>query len=74
MNTRSPPMLAVPTTNTPPRDGWLVRLGRRLLLAKLARLEHGELRIREAGGEYVFGRRSAECDRGCTLTIDEARL
>jgi cyclopropane-fatty-acyl-phospholipid synthase len=73
MNSQSPPMLDVPTTNTPSRDTWLARLGRRLLLAKLARLEHGELRIREAGGEHVFGRRSTECDLGCTLTIDEAR-
>jgi cyclopropane-fatty-acyl-phospholipid synthase len=71
MIAESPLVQAAPAA--PPRDSLLARLGRRLLLKKLSGLEHGELRIRDAQGEYVFGRRDADSDLSCTLYIDHAQ-
>jgi len=40
----------------------LQRLGRKLLLSRLARLQHGELTVLEDGQRHVFGRRSGTAD------------
>jgi cyclopropane-fatty-acyl-phospholipid synthase len=47
----------------------LARLGRKLLLTQLAKLEHGSIRLIEPEGEHRFGKRSAECDLGVTVHI-----
>jgi cyclopropane-fatty-acyl-phospholipid synthase len=53
-----------------PRASLLARLGRKLLLAQLQHFTRGELRwVDEDGGQQVFGRRSADFDVGCTLTV-----
>jgi cyclopropane-fatty-acyl-phospholipid synthase len=52
----------------------LARLGRKLLLAQLERLEHGELRVVEDGGEHRFGHRTARCDVSVTVHIDHPQM
>jgi cyclopropane-fatty-acyl-phospholipid synthase len=67
MNTQSPLLdLDLPR----PRASLLARLGRRLVLARLAEFTRGELRVVEPGSELVFGRRDARYDVGCTLFIE----
>ncbi|HTU66868.1 MAG TPA: cyclopropane-fatty-acyl-phospholipid synthase family protein [Steroidobacteraceae bacterium] len=68
MNTQSPLLgLDLPRA----RPSLLARLGRKLMLARLAEFSRGELRVVEPGGATLtFGRRSAEYDLGCTLYID----
>jgi cyclopropane-fatty-acyl-phospholipid synthase len=58
----------------PGRSGALARLGRRLLFAQLARLEHGEIRVVESQGEFRFGRRTPRCDIAVTVTVDDPQL
>jgi cyclopropane-fatty-acyl-phospholipid synthase len=52
----------------------LARLGRRLLLAQFERLEHGELRVVEAGGERRFGRRTPRCNVVVTVHVDHPQM
>lgn len=67
MNTQSPLLgLDLPR----PRASMLARLGRHLMLARLAEFTRGELRVVEPGSELVFGRRDAGYDVGCTLFIE----
>jgi cyclopropane-fatty-acyl-phospholipid synthase len=47
----------------------LQRWGRKLFLAQLAKLQHGELTIVEGSQRQVFGRRTAECDLHATLEV-----
>ena len=47
----------------------LQRLGRKLFLAQLGKLRHGELTVIEGGQRHVFGRRSPECDLHATLEV-----
>jgi len=47
----------------------LQRWGRKLFLAQLARLQHGELTVIEGGRRHTFGRRTAECDLRATLEV-----
>ena len=54
---------------TQDRDTLLQRLGRKLFLAKLAELRHGELTVIEAGERRTFGQRSADCDLHATLEV-----
>ena len=71
MNTRSPLLLESLDLPRPARMTLLARLGRRLLLNRLAQLEHGELRLVESNGrEHVFGRRRAGFALACTLHFD----
>ena len=51
------------------RDTLLQRLGRKLFLAKLAELRHGELTVIDAGERRTFGQRSADCDLHATLEV-----
>jgi len=68
MNTRSP-LLSLDLAR--PRASLLARLGRKLLLARLAEFTRGELRVIDTeGGDFTFGKRSADFDVGCTLTMD----
>jgi cyclopropane-fatty-acyl-phospholipid synthase len=54
---------------TQDRDTLLQRLGRKLFLAKLAELRHGELTVIDAGERRTFGQRSADCDLHATLEV-----
>jgi cyclopropane-fatty-acyl-phospholipid synthase len=54
---------------TQDRDTLLQRLGRKLFLAKLAELRHGELTVIDAGERRTFGKRSADCDLHATLEV-----
>jgi cyclopropane-fatty-acyl-phospholipid synthase len=56
------------------RPGLLVRLGRGALLAQLAKLSDGEIRLVEPEGEHRFGRRTARCDIAVTLTIEDSQV
>jgi len=38
-----------------PREGWLIRLARRLVLARLARIAEGRLEVIEGAARYGFG-------------------
>lgn len=48
---------------------WLQRLGRKLFLAQLERLQHGELTVIDGAERLSFGRRSVECDLHVTLEV-----
>ena len=75
MNTPSPVFGQALSNPMPVQTNWLARLGRRLLLSELARLERGELRLVEPDGtRHVFGRREAEFDASCTLWIDHPQV
>jgi len=71
MNTQSPLLgLELPR----PRASLLARLGRRLMVGRLAEFTRGELRVVEPdGSEATFGRRSEGFNVGCTLFIDHAQ-
>ena len=70
MNTRSPLLLETLDSPRPPRTTLLARLGRKLLLNRLRRFEHGELRLVESNGrQHVFGRH-ASTGVTCTLYFD----
>lgn len=56
------------------RASPLLRLARGALCASLQRLEHGELRLIDADGDYRFGRRSGNCDLSATLRISDPRF
>ncbi len=47
----------------------IARLARRALFARLARLEHGQLRIIDEDGETAFGRRTAELPVEVTVEV-----
>src|SRR6185295_19741788 len=67
MNTQSP-LLGLDLSR--PRPSLLARLGRRLMLSRLAEFTRGELRVVEPDGERIYGRRSEDCNVACTLFID----
>jgi len=70
MNTSSPLLTGLDLTQTPSAS-LLARLGRRLMLERLAEFTRGELRVVEPNGnERIFGRRDGTHDIGCTLFID----
>ena len=58
----------------PERPSALARLGRRLLLAQFAHLQHGELRIVEPGAEFRFGRRTPRCALAATIFVDHPQM
>ena len=71
MNTRSPLLLESLDLPRPARTTMLARLGRKLLLSRLAQFEHGELRLIESDGrQHVFGHRRAGFPLACTLHFD----
>jgi cyclopropane-fatty-acyl-phospholipid synthase len=75
MNTRSPLLfdsLVSPVSSpSPGRASLLACLGRKLLLERLSRFEHGELRLIEPdGSQHVLGRRVG-LGLSCTLHFDE---
>jgi cyclopropane-fatty-acyl-phospholipid synthase len=61
-------------TLAPEQGSALAQLGRRLLLAQLASLEHGLVRIVEPGAEHEFGRRTHECDLAVTVTVEHPQF
>jgi cyclopropane-fatty-acyl-phospholipid synthase len=67
----------VPVEGAHPLDSegsFLARLGRKLLLAQLAKLQHGSIRIVEPQGDHRFGKRSAECDLGVTVHVSSLQF
>jgi cyclopropane-fatty-acyl-phospholipid synthase len=70
MNT-SPPLLSGLDLARTPRLSVLARVGRRLMLDRLAEFTRGELRVVEPDGtQRIFGRRSDDFDVGCTLYVE----
>jgi cyclopropane-fatty-acyl-phospholipid synthase len=70
MNTPSPLLTGLNLARAP-RVSLLARLGRRLMLDRLAEFTRGELRVVEPDGtQRTFGRRSADFDVACTLFIE----
>jgi cyclopropane-fatty-acyl-phospholipid synthase len=62
----------VPVEGAHPVDtegSLLARFGRKLLLAQLAKLQHGSIRLIEPEGEHRFGTRTAECDLAVTVQV-----
>src|SRR5262249_49136809 len=60
----------VPVEGAHPVDtegSFLARLGRKLLLGQLSKLQHGSIRIVEADAEHRFGKRTPECDLSVTV-------
>src|SRR3569833_4344629 len=53
---------------------FLAKLGRKLLLAQLAKLENGSLRIVEPAGDHRFGKRSPECDLAVTVHVENPQF
>jgi cyclopropane-fatty-acyl-phospholipid synthase len=59
------------TAEVPPRASPWQRLARAALCGTLERLEHGELRLIDADGEYRFGRSSPRCALAATLRVSD---
>jgi len=80
MNTRTATGTApsiIPLETEAPRavtPSLLAKLGRKLLLGQLAKLQHGQLRLIEPAGEHRFGKRSAQCDLAVTVHIDNPQF
>jgi cyclopropane-fatty-acyl-phospholipid synthase len=49
--------------------GAIATLGRRLLLAQLRRIQHGEIRLCDGGSEYTFGTRTERCPLAATIEV-----
>jgi cyclopropane-fatty-acyl-phospholipid synthase len=65
------PLLTGLDLSRKPRASMLARLGRRLMLDRLAEFTRGELRIVEPDGSQItVGRRDAAYDVACTLFIE----
>ena len=58
----------------PDRASALVGLARRLLFAQLAKIEHGELVLIEAGLERHFGRRTPRFDHTVSIHVDHPQM
>jgi cyclopropane-fatty-acyl-phospholipid synthase len=56
------------------RGATLPRIARRLLLGRLAQLEHGEIRLIEHGLEQRFGARDRHCNLTATVWVDHPRF
>ena len=52
----------------------LAQLGRKLLLAQLAKLEQGSIRIVEPAGDHRFGKRTTECDLAVTVHVESTQF
>ena len=59
---------------TDEQQGALARIARRLLLSRLAGLQHGEIRLIENGLERRFGARDAACNLSATVWVDHPRF
>lgn len=79
MNTRS----ATPRTSLipeeldlhlPDRTSMLSGIARRLLFAQLAKIEHGEMLVVEAGNRHCFGRRTSRFDATVTVHVDHPQM
>ena len=77
MNTISKPSIipdreaAIPAADD---AGFLVRLGRKHLLAQLSQLTDGELRIHDGGQVHRFGQRTARCGLTATITVNNPQF
>jgi cyclopropane-fatty-acyl-phospholipid synthase len=72
MKTSIVPALAELATDE--QGGAMVRIARRLLLTRLAGLQHGEIRLIENGLERRFGARDAKCPLSATVWVDHPRF
>src|SRR6185312_2586776 len=57
-----------------PIGGLATRLGRAGLLRALSRLQHGQVRLIEAGAEHRFGQLTGRCALSVTLRVLDARF
>jgi cyclopropane-fatty-acyl-phospholipid synthase len=70
-----PSIIPVDDENTEePAFTPLAALARRLLLAQLARLRDGEIRLVDDRGERRFGQRSARCELSATVEVRDPRF
>ncbi|MEY4761556.1 MAG: hypothetical protein RLZZ200_1412, partial [Pseudomonadota bacterium] len=53
----------------PADSSFLTRLGRRHMLAQLAKITDGELRVVEGNDSFRFGERTPRCPLTVTLTV-----
>ena len=51
------------------RESLLQRLGRRVFLAKLGQLRHGEITVVEGGEHRTFGQRTGDCSLHATIEV-----
>ncbi|MGA2563770.1 MAG: cyclopropane-fatty-acyl-phospholipid synthase family protein [Steroidobacteraceae bacterium] len=58
-----------PISELPARSAPWLRLARAALLRNLSRLEHGELHLIDADGDYRFGHKSAACALSATVRV-----
>jgi cyclopropane-fatty-acyl-phospholipid synthase len=72
MKTSIVPALAELATDE--QGGAMARIARRLLLTRLAGLQHGEIRLIENGLERRFGARDAKCPLSATVWVDHPRF
>jgi cyclopropane-fatty-acyl-phospholipid synthase len=72
MKTSIVPALAELATDE--QGGAMARIARRLLLTRLAGLQHGEIRLIENGLERRFGARDAKCNLSATVWVDHPRF
>lgn len=56
------------------QSGFLARLGRKSMLAQLAKLQDGELRIQDGNETFRFGQRTARCALSATITVDNPQF
>jgi cyclopropane-fatty-acyl-phospholipid synthase len=59
---------------SPAGEGWMIRLARKGLLQRLARVRDGEIRLQEGGQTLRFGARSARCGLSVTLTVRDPQF
>jgi cyclopropane-fatty-acyl-phospholipid synthase len=57
-----------------PITGWLQGLARKALLARLALIQDGEVRLHEAGNTHRFGARTARCGLSATISVRDSEF
>jgi cyclopropane-fatty-acyl-phospholipid synthase len=71
MNSTSKPTI-VPgdiSNDAPAQSGMLARMARRALLARLGKLQDGEIRLQDSMGAQRFGARTARCGLSATISV-----
>ena len=68
IDVRPRPMTACKAEATD-QPNWLERLGRRALLARLQKLQHGQITLAEGDSIHTFGRRTSTCSLHASLVV-----
>ena len=77
MNTTTKPTIIPSFEAAAPDSGGttvLTRLGRKLLLERLAKLTDGEVRIQDGGDTHRFGQRTARCPLTATIVVQHPQF